>query len=32
MSILSSEKLKHLNMKLKDNLFINGSQPNSEDA
>ena len=32
MSILSSEKLKHLNMKLKDNLFINGSQPTSEDA
>ena len=32
MSNLSSDKLEKLNMKLKDNLFINGSQPTSEDA
>ena len=32
MSNLSSDKLEKLNMKLKDNLFINGSEPTSEDA
>ena len=32
MSNISSDKLEKLNKKLKDNLFINGSQPTSEDA
>ncbi len=32
MSNISSDKLEKLNKKLKDNLFINGSEPTSEDA
>ena len=32
MSNISSDKLEKLNKKLKDNLFINGSQPTKEDA